>query len=470
MSIVNDCAAQHFGAWAVEPRWFRDAAEAVKAGLWKPAPTQGMTAAPHSPVAAHGDDDEREQPEYEVRNGIAVIAIDGMMTKRGSSFGGCSTLRVRHALRSAATDFSVRAILLHICSPGGTVLGTADLAEDIVGVMQGRFGAAKVVDAYVADMCCSAAYWVASQCRRITANSTALVGSIGTYTVLSDVTQNAQQDGFKYTVVSSGPYKGLGADGSVSDLLISDVQREIDELNAPFLAAVAAGRAGRINNLAEVSDGRAHVGSQALALGLIDAIASLDTAIAAITPSLTASFTPVRARKVSMTPTPTEQVKSIAAAHPEAVAEYVQQGRAAAITEQAARLAALENECGGRPQLVLDLFKAGKTADDARLVVAQLDFQAAQAKADAQAAAARLAEQAKEIERLRFEAGGAKPVAVPAANAPQPEAEENDEPSVEQIVAAAKADWDANRDGCRDKWINLAAYTGYQKARAMGRM
>jgi ClpP class serine protease len=59
----------------------------------------------------------------------------------------------------------------------------------------------------------------------LVANVTAMIGSIGTYTILEDDTGYQDQWGFKYKVVSTGTYKGLGADGKVTDELVADVQR-----------------------------------------------------------------------------------------------------------------------------------------------------------------------------------------------------------------------------------------------------
>src|SRR5206468_3203504 len=67
-----------------------------------------------------------------------------------------------------------------------------------------------------------------------------------------------------------------------TDKLVSDVQREVDELNVPFLAAVSAGRKRQIKDIATVSDGRAYVGQQAIVMGLIDGIASLDDVVASL--------------------------------------------------------------------------------------------------------------------------------------------------------------------------------------------
>ena len=257
----RSCASQHFGAWAIESKWFRTAMAAIANGTLKP-----MAETP-----------TEEVPLYVVRDGVAIIPMEGQMTRGGSSFGGCSTVATRAALRDAVADRAVGSIVLAINSPGGTVAGTSDLADEVK-----RARKSKGVYAVVSDMCCSAAYWVASQCETIFANNTAVVGSVGTYSLLEDDTGSQEKLGIKYTVVSTGEYKGLGADGAVSDKLIADVKREVNELNVPFLAAVKAGRGSKIPDVAKVADGRAHVGAQAMALGLIDFVDSFEGSLTSI--------------------------------------------------------------------------------------------------------------------------------------------------------------------------------------------
>jgi signal peptide peptidase SppA len=346
------CAAQHFGAWAIEPKFFREALNGIRGGLIKPQPS------------ADWDDDEDDDgggddPGYKIQDGIAIICIDGQMTKRGSSFGGCSTVAVRRAVRGAAGDWMVRAILLHVCSPGGTVSGTADLAEDVRKARE-----AKPVYAYIADLGASAAYWVASQCQSIWCNVTAMVGCIGTYTVLEDDTGYQEQWGVKLRVVSSGEYKGLGADGAVNDKLVADVQREIDELNAPFLADVSAGRGGKIQDIKTVADGRCHVGEQAQQLGLIDAVSSLDDALAAIS------------KEIGTMPITSEQFSAHAAANPNAaeVQALVQQGydkAKADLKPKVATVQELKAAFPGQGDFVLAQLEAGATLADANAAAAK---------------------------------------------------------------------------------------------------
>jgi signal peptide peptidase SppA len=339
---IKKCAAQHFGVWAIEPKWFQDAMRSVKAGTWKAD-------------FFDDDDDEDVGPGYERVGNIAIIRIQGQMTKGRSSFGGCCTTDVRKAVRDAAGDYLVKGIMLVVDSPGGTVAGTQQLAEDVANASD-----EKPVHGYANDMACSAAYWVISQCDRVAANATAIVGNIGTYTCLIDDTGAQDIAGTKWEVISTGKYKGLGADGKVTDDLRSDVQREVNELNAEFLKGVMAGRGKDQEWMDAMSDGRAHVGGQAKQLGLIDDVASFDAAMEAL-----------QMEVLKMT-NPTEAFK---AAHPDAYkalvdgakAEGVAEGRKAGETEgyekgandAMGRHAALAKAFPDRPGFVAEQFAAG---------------------------------------------------------------------------------------------------------------
>ncbi len=331
------CAGQHFGPWAIEPGFFRSAVENIRSGLLKPRAdveddaVQAMSESSGRPVAS-------------VAGGIATIALDGYMTKGGSSFGGCSTVAVRQAVRAATVDPTVAGIMLVVSSPGGTIAGTADLADDVAAA-----AAAKPTHCYIEDVGCSAAYWVASQCSRVTANKTAVVGSIGTMILLTDDTAEQEQVGIRYTVVSTGPFKGLGADGAITDATVAEAQRITAGQNQPFLAAVAAGRGDAIPDVGAVADGRVHVGAQAQQLGLVDQIASIDAAMAAL---LTESQMDTL-----------EQFNAFATAHPDATKPFHDTGHAlgvvAGATAERDRFKALATVFPGRHEFVAEQFAAG---------------------------------------------------------------------------------------------------------------
>jgi signal peptide peptidase SppA len=251
----------------IEPAWFAQAVAAVRDGTLKPRQvTEGETVAQQQ--AAEADE-----------GGIAMIGIHGQMTKGRSSFDdGTSTVETRIAIRKAVRDEQVKAILLHIDSPGGTVAGTADLADEIAGADR-----RKPVYAYIEDLGASAAYWVASQARRITANRTALVGSIGTLSVLEDLSGMAEAAGVKVHVIATGAYKGAFVEGTeITEDHLAYAQEVVDDLNAPFLKAVKGGRQMTAKQVREAADGRVHIAKKALAFGLIDGVESLDDTVRAM--------------------------------------------------------------------------------------------------------------------------------------------------------------------------------------------
>jgi signal peptide peptidase SppA len=209
---------------------------------------------------------------------VAVISIIGQMTKGESSFGGTSSVQTREAIRKAVDNEAVRAILLHIDSPGGTVAGTADLAAEVRNA-----NAVKPVYAYIEDLGASAAYWVASQARRVYANATAEVGSIGTYAVIEDTSGVYDKAGAKVHVISTGEFKGAFADGApVTDRQLASVQVEVDDLNEHFLNGVVEGRGITREAVNQLADGRVWIADKAQQNKLIDGIATLDDAVAAL--------------------------------------------------------------------------------------------------------------------------------------------------------------------------------------------
>lgn len=219
----------------------------------------------------------RSEGGYEdLGNGIARVVLSGPMTKKQTSasflFGGCSTVMVRRAVRAAAASESVKSIVLVIDSPGGQCAGLADLADDVAAAA-GR----KPVVAYVEDMCCSAALFVASQCSSVYANRTALIGSIGTLAVVEDWSRHYGAKGVDVHVVSSGSVKGAGTKGApVTEEHLAEFQKLIDGYADQFVEAVARGRGMSEDDVRELATGQVWFPEEAMAFGLIDGVTTED--------------------------------------------------------------------------------------------------------------------------------------------------------------------------------------------------
>lgn len=270
------CFAAHLGPWAIDPNFLTQAVSAIKAGLWQ---NVGTHKAHHVTVAGDQIPDPSSEGEiaYTLTSaGTAVISLQGAMMKMRSKFGGVSTVSARQSIRMALADQSVGAILLAIDSPGGSVAGTQALADEIRAA-----DAVKPVLCHIEDLGASAGYWVASQARKVNANRSALVGSLGVYGVIEDSSGKAQAEGVKVHVISTGAHKGAFVDGApVTAPQLAEYQRVIDGFNLLFQQAVTSGRGLNQDQINSLFDGRVHLANDAKSLGLIDTIQSFDQSVA----------------------------------------------------------------------------------------------------------------------------------------------------------------------------------------------
>jgi capsid assembly protease len=135
--------------------------------------------------------------------------VYGILTQRGTiedlSTPTTSTTMIGSLVRQAAADPSISAVVLDVDSCGGSVYGVQELADVIYNARQ-----AKPVLGIANSLAASAAYWIASQCSDLYAAPGAECGSIGVYTMHTDVSKALKQDGLKVTLISAGPYKVEG--------------------------------------------------------------------------------------------------------------------------------------------------------------------------------------------------------------------------------------------------------------------
>lgn len=274
------CFMSHMGIYMCLPEFVKSAHAAIMANRDATIGQMRQTmAASGTPVYAPGDDQEYGRPLYvRTDDGIACIEMVGAMAKSAGKYASVGTVRVRQGLRAAVADPECCAILMCADSPGGTVAGTQALADDVrMADMQ------KPVYGHCEDLCASAAYWTLSQTRRLSANQSALVGSLGTYAVVYDSSEQAKMDGVKVHVLSTGPQKGAFVEGAeVKPEQLAEAQRTVDALNGLFKSGVMNGRKMSQESADKLFDGRVHIASQARALGLIDAVQSFDVTLAQI--------------------------------------------------------------------------------------------------------------------------------------------------------------------------------------------
>jgi len=261
---------QYFGDWLIDEASFFSHLHAL----------QNMDLTAHFRMAQVQDRQPQEKAQEKrfpvVRGNLAMIDITGPMTKRTQSMGPLGTTEIRRQMRLANQDPDIAGIFLKIDSPGGTMAGTPDLANDVNTVAQN-----KPVLTYFEDMGASAAYFVGSQATKVRANENAVIGSIGTMLVVVDLSEMAEKQGIKVHVIKTGDFKAIGVPGAnITEPQLEHLQSRVNQGNEIFLRAIARGREGLgMGRVRELADGKVHLAAQAAELGLIDGVSSIDAAL-----------------------------------------------------------------------------------------------------------------------------------------------------------------------------------------------
>lgn len=217
-------------------------------------------------------------PRNGKRTGVtAVIPIYGVIMPRASLLdemsGATSIETIRGDFRSALDDDDVARIVFDVDSPGGSVEGVEEFAEEIRAA-RGQKPMTAVADYLMA----SAAYWLGAQADEIVASPSSLVGSIGVYAVHEDWSGAYEQQGVRPTLIKAGKFKAEGIDiEPLSDDARSHFQESVDDSYDAFVAAVAKGRGV---SPAEVrsgyGEGRVLTAKRAKAVGLVDRVDTLE--------------------------------------------------------------------------------------------------------------------------------------------------------------------------------------------------
>ncbi len=215
-------------------------------------------------------------PQYQMaanKPGVAVLTVAGVLTPKASllsaAFDCAVSDHLRQQVRTMAADPAVKAVLLDIDSPGGSVLGIPALAQAVA-----ELAGAKPTVALCTGRLCSAAYWIGSAANAVyLSGSTDYVGSIG---VIATHRHQAAQQGRVVTEVTAGKYKSAASAHAPLDAGGRAVlQAQVDEVYRVFVDAVSRHRqVSAAAVLTHMAEGRVFIGHQALRAGLADGIQS----------------------------------------------------------------------------------------------------------------------------------------------------------------------------------------------------
>lgn len=228
----------------------------------------------------------REQVVYKdpgwVTDRIALIDISGVLMNAAEpklfSEGEHVVSFAVEKLNAAAEDWRVKAVVLRLNSPGGTVTASDILYEEIKAFKK-KTG--KPVIAYFQDVAASGAYYIACAADEIVAEKTTVTGSIGVVMQMLDLSGTMSKIGIGADAITSGPYKDSGSPFRRMRPEERELfQKIVNGLYDQFVNVVAAGRPKLTREQVQtLADGRVYTADQALEAGLIDRIATLREAI-----------------------------------------------------------------------------------------------------------------------------------------------------------------------------------------------
>ncbi len=224
----------------------------------------------------------KERAAARKQGAVAVVPVNGVIMGKPNIFEdygfGISTQTISRNLRAAIADPDVKAVVLDIDSPGGTVSGVPELAAEIMALR-----GSKPIVAQANFMAASAAYWIASAADEIVASPSALVGSIGVYLLHMDYSKALELAGIKPTFMSAGEHKTEGNPYEpLTDEAKQGLQAEVDAVYASFVRDVAMGRGASIATVkADYGKGRVLMANEAKRVGMIDKVRPIGETFAA---------------------------------------------------------------------------------------------------------------------------------------------------------------------------------------------
>ena len=221
---------------------------------------------------------------FDIIDGVAVIQVEGVIAPKANLFtqisGGTSAQMLQSQIEEAAADPSVRAILIEMDSPGGSVFGVPEAAAALRAARN-----AKPVGTLVTGQAASGGYWIGSAAGRVWMTSgVAVMGSIGVVATHVDVSGREAAMGVKTTEITAGKFKRVASQyGPLTKEGRADLQSQVDAIYEVFVGAVATNRGVPTDTvLADMADGRVFVGQAAIDAGLADGVLSRAEAIAAL--------------------------------------------------------------------------------------------------------------------------------------------------------------------------------------------
>jgi protease-4 len=208
---------------------------------------------------------------------IAVVFANGDVVMGKNQQGAIASDDFRSLLQKLRKDESIKAVVFRVNSPGGSAL-----ASDIIWREIDLLKKEKPVVVSMGDLAASGGYYIACGADSIFANAGTITGSIGVFSVIPNVKGLMNNKlGISFDGVKTGQYADMPS--TTRPLNATEqrfMQASVDSIYHTFISRVAVGRKKSIEYVDSIAQGRVWIGADAIKIGLVDRIGTLDDAIA----------------------------------------------------------------------------------------------------------------------------------------------------------------------------------------------
>jgi protease-4 len=217
-------------------------------------------------------------PPAEPGSAIAVVPVIGEIVDGEAPNGVAGGTTIAQHILDAAADDSIKAIVLRVDSPGGSVLASEEIRQALLAAKAKKLP----VVVSMANVAASGGYWIATPADRIFAEPDTITGSIGVFGILPSFEQTLAKAGITTDGIKTTPLSGQpDILGGVNDEFNQLAQASVEDIYARFTGLVAKSRKQPLAKVQEIAEGRVWAGGTARQIGLVDQFGGLPDAIAA---------------------------------------------------------------------------------------------------------------------------------------------------------------------------------------------
>ncbi|MDE6480054.1 MAG: signal peptide peptidase SppA, partial [Muribaculaceae bacterium] len=211
---------------------------------------------------------------YNDKNKVAVLYATGEIQEHAKS--GIDCYKLVPQITQLADDDNVKALVLRVNSPGGSVFGSEQIGE----ALDYFKSKGKPFIVSMGDYAASGGYWISCTADKIYADPLTITGSIGIFGLFPSAEGLVKKLGITPQTVSTNPGKNISLFYDPTEEQLNVLQTYINDGYARFVKRVAKGRKMKEERVRQIAEGRVYDAEQAMKLKLVDKLGSLDDAIA----------------------------------------------------------------------------------------------------------------------------------------------------------------------------------------------